>query len=82
MIEQMKGYYNGMPVIATNLITKRVPARPHRKGRIHKKWLKRYGYKDVPDNNKFLIMNGCIYMTPRAVTKISKWMKEADNGKP
>ena len=39
--------YNGVPIIITNAITKTVQARTHKKKRINKKCLKRYGYKQV-----------------------------------
>ena len=67
---RMLSQYFGFRVVATNNIRKKVQARTHRKRRINKKWLKRYGYKSVPDDNTILIFGDCIYATPRAVKKI------------
>lgn len=50
---------NGMSVFITNMITKDVQARKHRKKRINKKWLKRCGHKIVPDNKKLLPQIKC-----------------------
>lgn len=47
-------YLNGKRIIITDMITKDVQARKHRKKRINKKWLKRYGYKIVPDDKKYM----------------------------
>ena len=44
--------YNGVPIIITNAITKTVQARTHKKKRINKKWLKRYGYKQITVKSK------------------------------
>ena len=49
------GYIDGLPVIITDEITKKVRSRTHRKKRIDKKWLKRYGYKEVTDHSKVLV---------------------------
>ena len=64
------GTYNGMRLIATNAITKKAQRRTHRKRRINKKWLKRYGYKDVPDDEKIIIYGDCILATPKPVNKL------------
>ena len=41
--------YNGIRIVACNYIRKREQARTHKKKRINKKWLKRFGYRYVPD---------------------------------
>lgn len=41
--------YNGVRIVATDFMRVWVQARTHKKARINKKWLKRYGYKQVPD---------------------------------
>ena len=41
-------YFNGYTVLESEYCVDRVRARKHNKRRIDKKWLKRYGYKDVP----------------------------------
>ena len=41
--------HSGIKVVTTDLMRVWVQARTHKKARINKKWLKRYGYKQVPD---------------------------------
>lgn len=48
-------YLNGTRIFVTDMITKDVQARKHRKKRINKKWLKRYGHKTVPDDTKVIM---------------------------
>ena len=47
----------------------KVPARTHKKHRVNKKWLKRYGMKEVPWT-KFYIMGDQIYCHPKMISKI------------
>lgn len=63
-----KKFYNGMEIIITPAIVKHEQARKHRKKRINKKWLKRYGLKEIPDDdtcyyyppaNKIFMTKGC-----------------------
>ena len=68
---RMLSQYFGFKLVETGSIRKKVQARTHRKRRINKKWLKRYGYKSVPDDDTVLIFGDCIYATPRAVKKIT-----------
>ena len=65
-------FYNGKRVIVTNAITKDVQARRHKKKRISKKWLKRYGHKAVPDNNKVIMTNDTVYMTKKCYEKLKR----------
>lgn len=65
-------YLNGKRVIITNMITKDTQAREHRKKRINKKWLKRYGYKSVPDDTKVYMTNDAIFMTKRCLQELKK----------
>ena len=58
-------YYNSIPIVVTDAITKKVRSRTHRKKRIDKKWLKRYGYKYVTDHSKTLLVNGTLYMSQK-----------------
>jgi hypothetical protein len=67
---QVYGTYMGKNLLGTTAITKSVPRRTHRKRRINKKWLKRYGYKTVLDHNKILIYGNGIYATPKICEKI------------
>lgn len=70
--------YNGMPIIITNAITKEVQCRTHKKKRINKKWLKRYGYKTVPDNTKMFVFDGKILMAQKLFDKISHLVEHCD----
>lgn len=65
-------YYNGTPIVITNAITKKVRSRTHQKKRIDKKWLKRYGYKDVTDHSKTLLVNGTLYMSQKIYDRLKE----------
>lgn len=88
--ESYMGTLMGYRLIATTAITKQIQRRTHRKRRINKKWLKRYGYKTVLDDDKILLFGDRIYATPKTVKRlISAIMgefgtvgKEARNAKP
>ena len=69
--------YNGVPIIITNAITKTVQARIHKKKRINKKWLKRYGYKEIQNENKTYMIDGKLYiMTQRCYNKMKKILEK------
>ena len=68
-------YLYGMQIIVDNRITKEVRARKHKKRRIDKKWLKKYGYKHVPDNNKILHIGDSLYMTQKCYDKIKNQLE-------
>ena len=68
-------FLNGYRLVATEDITKRVQKRTHKKWRINKKWLKKYGYKDVPDDEKVLVFENYIYATPKTVKRMIEQMK-------
>jgi len=72
VFEQFEGnsYFYGMKLIATTAVIKKIPIRRHRKKRINKKWLKRYGYKEVPDYENIIIANGCILAQPETIKRI------------
>ena len=40
------------------------PARKHKKRRIQKKWLKRYGLKKIPDTNLYFVEGNTVIMHP------------------
>lgn len=67
-------FYGGMcfRIEETNSLTKKVQRKTHRKKRINKKWLKRYGMHDVPDDGHILVMGDVLFMTPRTVQWIKK----------
>lgn len=71
-------YFNGYRLIATDSITKEVPQRCHRKRRIHKKWLKRYGYKTVPDDGKIIVIGDKIMGTKKTIEKIIQIAEQVD----
>lgn len=69
-------------ILITEFITKDVQRRTHKKKRINKKWLKRYGMKIVPDNTKILLMNNTLMMTKKCYEKLRKLTdKDADSMK-
>ena len=63
----------GMPIIILPPIKKQV--RTHKKKRINKKWLKRYGYiyysNGIEDNQTFTF-NGCLYMNRNSYLALKK----------
>lgn len=67
-------FYGGMcfRIEETNCLTKKAQRKTHRKKRINKKWLKRYGMHDVPDDGHILVMGDVLFMTPRTVQWIKK----------
>jgi TnpA family transposase len=65
-IETLIGYR----LVASDVITKEVQARKHKKKRINKKWLKRYGLKTVPDYETILVVDGCIIAQPKTIERI------------
>lgn len=68
----------GMEIVITEYLTKDIQRRTHKKRRINKKWLKRYGYKCVPDNDKMIAFNNKLFMTKGAYEKVKKGIKSID----
>ena len=68
----------GMEIFITEWITKYIQKRKHKKRRINKKWLKRYGYKCVPDNDKMIVFNNKLFMTKGAYERVKKGIKTID----
>ena len=60
----------GYKILITECITKDIQRRTHKKKRINKKWLKRYGMKIVPDNTKILLVNNTLMMTEKCYEKL------------
>ena len=60
----------GFKIYETTAITKQVQRRRHRKRRINKKWLKRYGCKTVLDDEKIIRVGDSLYATPNIVKKL------------
>ena len=70
----------GYKILITEYITKDVQRRIHKKKRINKKWLKRYGMKIIPDNTKILLVNNTLMMTGKCYEKLRKFTdKDADS---
>jgi hypothetical protein len=63
-------YYCGMQIIVTDAITKKVRRRTHKKKRIDKKWLKRYGYKEVQDHSKIYQSGNYLFMSQQTYDKL------------
>lgn len=70
----------GMPIIILPPIKKQ--ARTHKKKRINKKWLKRYGYiyysNGIEDNQTFTF-NGCLYMNRNSYLALKKVLEKEKN---
>lgn len=66
-------YYLGKRVVISDCITKKVQRRTNRKRRINKKWAKRYGYKDVPDDSKVMVIGDMIFMTQKAYDRLKDY---------
>ena len=65
----------GYNLIFTTAYRYTVRARIHRKKRIDKKWLKRYGYVERPANT-FTVCDGNIYIHPKYKDKILPILEE------
>jgi hypothetical protein len=80
-MEQPIASYFGFRLVETNAITKQVQRRTHRKKRINKKWLKRYGYKTVLDDSKIIRCGDTLFVTPKTLKKLISEIKENEHGK-
>lgn len=74
-MNQSTAYFNGFRLVETTALKKEVQRRTHRKRRINKKWLKRYGHKTVLDNGIIIRYGDCLFATPKTVGKIIAAMK-------
>ena len=63
------GDFVGYPVISTVYMSHAVQARKHRKKRINKKWLKRYGMRQVPYKH-LVLCDGKVYGHPDIISKL------------
>lgn len=70
--------FDGFNIVETTAITKKVQRRTHKKRRINKKWLKRYGYKTVLDDTKVIVFGNNILVTPRMEKRIIKEVKDRE----
>ena len=64
-------HFNGMQIIITDAITKTIRSRIHRKKRIDKKWLKRYGYKEIQDHSRILVFGNVLYMSKQNYDRLA-----------
>lgn len=72
--------WTGLKVITTYALGRWVQKRKHKKKRINKKWLKRFGMVNVP-NGFFTLtdkINGVMYVHPENWEKIVKAMRERE----
>ena len=76
----MVGMLYGMQVVISDKITKEVRARKHKKRRIDKKWMKRYGYKSVPDDERLFHIGNALYMTQKCYEKVKKYVSVVEEG--
>lgn len=69
-------------LVATNpslVVDTRKPARRHKRKRMAKKWLKRYGYKKEPDPNIYISANRRIVtMHPKIYQKLREEIGDED----
>lgn len=68
----------GKNIIISDRITKDVQARRHKRKRINKKWLKRYGFKKVPDNTKIFVTDEYVFMTEKTYEKVKAILDRSD----
>ena len=75
-MEIYQNVYAGMPVI---IIPSKRQRRTHKKKRINKKWLKRYGYiyysNGIEDNQTFTF-NGCLYMDKNSYLMLKRTLEK------
>lgn len=72
----------GMRIIVTDFITKTVRVRTHKKKRIDKKWLKRYGYKCVQDHSKIYQSGDILFMSQKNYDRLKAELEKGyDNDK-
>ena len=74
-------WYSGYPVF---IATKTWQRRKHRKKRINKKWLKRYGvyeYNMMPHGEIVMMDNGAIWMTKRTFENLRIPIRQRVRGK-
>ena len=71
-------YLNGVPVVVFR--DTKIQIRKHKKKRINKKWIKRYGYEIYPNtllkDGEVLTMNDKFYMNERTFLKLKSQLTE------
>lgn len=74
MLYDLTNYYMGYRLIETDILTKKVQIKTHKKKRINKKWMKKYGFKEVPDYGSIVVANKCILAHPKIIEKIKEYI--------
>jgi hypothetical protein len=72
-------YFNGYTIIESEYCVDQVRSRKHKKRRIDKKWLKRYGYKYIPKKEIYVTKDKMIIGHPIVIKKLVESIKEQDN---
>ena len=72
MLYDLTNYYMGYRLIETDILTKKVQIKTHKKKRINKKWMKKYGFKEVPDYGKIVVADKNILAHPKTIEKIKE----------
>lgn len=69
-MENIFGTYTGIPIIV--IPDNKKQNRIHKKKRINKKWVKRYGYTvhNLFKDDEIITMSGSLYMNPRTYNKV------------
>jgi len=70
-------YYNGIPLINSRKLIKghtNIPRRKNKSKRIQKKWIKKYGFLEIPDPQIYFI-DGKIIGHPVTIKKLIKEVK-------
>ena len=75
----------GLQVVTTYALGHWVQKRRHKKKRINKKWLKRFGMINVPNGNQVVVdkLHGMVFMHPDTWEKLKKQIEteNAEEGK-
>ena len=67
--------FRGYRLIEAPFMHDKVQAKKHKKKRINKKWLKRYGLKEIPWTKLVITARGHIYGHPKMIARIKEEMK-------
>ena len=76
MFNELLRLNSGIPIIVTDSLRtgEYIQRRKHKKKRINKKWMKRYGWKPVYQM-KAIYINGTIYVSPPFWEKMKRSIK-------
>lgn len=66
----LKGTFGGYRLIESPYMCDKVQARKHKKKRINKKWLKRYGMKEKPWSKLLITDSGMIIGHPKMIARL------------